>query len=1129
MPLNLFARKFLKGELTCLLFCLTFHVYAAPFAQGVTLAQKNVKLDAVFKELKKQTGYLFVYTEEMLDKASRVTIDIRDATLQQALDVCFKDQPLDYTIYNKMVVVKEKVHAVSKPVLSGPPPPLTITGRISGESGEPLNGASITEKGTSNTVGTRDDGSFTIQVASRDAVLVVSYVGYLSRELAVGSQTNLTIVLAQGNSNLSDVVVVGYGTAKRKDLTGSVASVNSAKIRELSVTRLDQALMGKIAGVQVKPVSGEPGSTPQVRVRGIGSISAGSTPLYVVDGFPMASIENINPNDIESIDVLKDASATAIYGSRGSNGVIIVNTKRGKVGKAVITFDSYYGQQQVSKRPKFLNAMQQAQYFYDGVKNRNLDAGNDVSGPAASWKLAVPPVILDVLSGKNTTDVDKVAAVLVDAPVQQHQLGVSGGSENVKYAISSEYLDQDGIVMNSNFKRYSIRANIDARVNKRLSVRFSVNQSLIKRRIVNATGVSTGGNNESVLGNAMSLTQFYPVYNPDGSYFIYSGLDAAGNYLNPAALANEVKNNQLSSFFLGNANIEYAITGNLKFNALLGGSIRSLKGAKFVPLLPVFFNSPAYGTDTAFQSVNWLTEYTLNYTKAFRKHSLTALGGFTAQKETYSANYLLSNRYPNNLVQSLSAVSGIITDGTASTGAWSLVSYLGRVNYNYNSKYYLTASVRTDGSSRFGADRKYGLFPSAAVAWRVSDENFMKGTGWLNEFKLRGSYGETGNNNIGDYEQYATITYEKYPLNGTPVSGYAARSLPNPTLTWEKQQSINAGFDASILNRRINLTVDRFRSTNTNLLLRVNIPDITGFSNALQNIGQVRNSGWEFALNTVNLKGKFEWTTDINFTASRNRVLRLGPAGDPIISGGNITMIGQPIGMFYGWLTNGIFRDQAEVNAGPQFSPGTTTVSHPGDTRFVDVSGANGKPDGVINSFDKTIMGNPYPDFYYGMNNRFAFKNFSLGVSMQGVHGNQILSVSRRGTFSTRGRFAISSLIGTNYWKSPTDPGDGESPRPNDAPTGNIRGEFSQRWLDHGSYLRFNNISLGYTIPDRLTSRLNIKSLRFYLTANNAFIITRNGGFNPDVSNGDNALTPGNDLNDYPLPKSLLLGFNLAF
>lgn len=1127
---NIVCQLRLCSKLILLLSLLSFDVSAHTMAQIINLTKKNALLADIFKDVKRQTGYTFVYEEEMLRKAKPVTIDMHDATLQQVLDVCFKDQPLEYTILTTMVVVKEKPKPEPKVsvVAPTPPPPVTISGRVTGQNGEPLAGASVTEKGTQNAAVTREDGSFIIEVGKPNVTLVISYIGYTQLEVKATGQ-GMHITLTQTSNNLGDVVVVGYGTAKRKDLTGSVSSVNSTSIKEQAVTRFDQALMGKVAGVQVKPVSGEPGSAPQVKIRGVGSISASSTPLYVVDGYPTNSIETINPNDIESMDVLKDASATAIYGSRGSNGVIIVNTKRGKPGKAVLTFDAYAGAQKVSRRPHFISAYQQAQYFYDGVKNRNLDAGNNVSGPADKWTYAVPKIILDELSGANTTDVDKVDAVLHTAPVQQYQLGVSGGSDNMRYAISGEYFNQDGIIINSNFKRYSVRANIDAKVSKKLNLRFNFNPSLINRRIVGATGVSTGGNNESVLGNAMSLTQFYPVFNPDGSYFIYSGLDAAGNYLNPVALANEIRNNQQSIFFLGNMNAEYAITDDLKFNALLGGSMGSLRGSKFSPLLPVFFNNPAYGVDTSFQNINWLMEYTLNYNKHFGRHSLVALGGFTSQKETYSSSYIMSNKYPNNLVQTLSAVSGIITDGSAYKGAWSLVSYLGRINYNYDSKYYLTASLRTDGSSRFGANKKYGLFPSAAAAWRISDENFMKSLDFLKELKLRASYGETGNNNIGDYEQYATITYEKYPLGGTPISGYAPASLPNPALTWEKQQSINFGLDASILNGRINFTIDKFRSTNTNLLLRVNVPDIVGFSNALQNIGQVRNEGWEFVVNTVNVKGAFQWTTDLNLTTSKNKVLRLGPNGDPIINGGNITMIGQPIGMFYGWLTNGVFRNQAEVNAGPVFSPGTATASHPGDTRFVDVSGPNGKPDGIINSFDKTIMGNPYPNFFYGMTNRFSYKSFSLSVSLQGVHGNDILSVSRRGTFSTRGRFAISDLIGTNYWKSPDQPGDNFSPRPNDAPTGNIRGEFSQRWLDHGSYLRINNITLGYSLPDRLVQSMKIKALRFYVTANNAFTFTKNGGFNPDVSNGSNALTPGNDLNDYPLPKSLLAGFNLSF
>ncbi len=1017
-----------------------------------------------------------------------------------------------------------------------------VKGIVESSAGKPISNVSVLIKNSKSNFasGTNTDSSgvfsFTKIPSGGPYSFTFSSVGYQDQTLSgynIKEDITLSVVvkMTEAVTTLDQVVVVGYGTVKRKDLTGAVASVDNKEIKDLAVTRLDQALLGKVAGVQVKPVSGEPGAAPQIRIRGIGSISAGGDPLYVVDGFPMdnVNIQTINPNDIESLDILKDASATAIYGSRGSNGVIIITTKRGKTGKPILTFDSYYGLQKVSKRPGFINAHDQAQYYYDGTKNRNIDAGKDVSGAPNTWNFPVPPIILDVLAGKNTTDVDKVKELLQTAPMLQYQFGVSGGSDNVKYAISGEYLNQDGIVINSNFKRYSVRANVDARISKRLNIKFNLNQSLINRRIVNATGVSTGGNNESVLGNAMSLTQFYPLYNPDGSYFIYSALDAAGNYLNPAALANEIRNKEQSSSFLGNFNAEYIITNDLKFNVLMGGSISSLKNAKFVPQLPVFFNNPAYGEDRTNQVVNWLSEYMLNYNKSFGKHSLTALGGFTSQKETYSSNYLISNKYPNNLITSLSAVSGIITGGSSSTGAWSLVSYLGRLNYNFDSKYYLTASIRTDGSSRFGSDKKYGLFPSAAVAWRISKEKFLTNIDFMNELKIRASYGETGNNNIGDYEQYATINYVKYPLNGVPVPGYVPNNLANPGLTWEKQQSINVGFDASFLQRRVNISVDRFRATNTNLLLRVNIPDITGFSTSLQNIGQVRNSGWEFVLSTLNLEGKFKWTTDFNITTSKNKVIRLGPEGDPIINGGNITMLGQPIGMFYGWLIDGIFKNQTEVDKGPMYNPGTISASRPGDTRFVDINGPNGKPDGVINSFDKTIMGTPYPDFFYGMTNRFSYKSLSLSVSLQGVHGNSILSVSRIGTFSTRGRFAISSIIGKNYWKSEQDPGDGFSTRPNDAPTGNIRGQYSQRWLDNGSYMRINNITIGYVIPGRLTERLNINSIRFYLTATNPFIFTKNAGFNPDVSNGNNPLTPGNDLNDYPLPKSILMGLNISF
>ncbi len=1121
-----FYKTLLVMKLTVfLLLAICLQSRAAVYAQGVTLSEKNVSLDKVFKEIKKQVNYTFVYTEDQLRKAKRISINISNGSLQQALDLCMKDQPLEYTILNQMVIIKEKD---KQPPIPSPTPPVTITGRITNQKDEPLSGASITEKGTKNNTLTGEDGSFTIAVSRPNAVLVISYVGYKSVETSVGNQTVIRISLEQATASLNDVVVVGYGTQKRKDLTGSVASVGSKDIKDMAVPRVDQALLGKAAGVQVKPVSGQPGAAPQIRVRGIGSISASAEPLYVVDGFPVSDIQTLNPNDVETMDILKDASATAIYGSRGSNGVILITTKRGRTGTPIVSFDTYYGLQEISLKPKMMNSKQEAQYFYDGVKNRNLDAGNDVTGDPSQWKLAVPATVLDVLAGRNKIDIDWLSLIMRKAPQQQHQLTVRGGDKNIKYALSGEFFDQQGIIRNTDFKRYSVRSNIDAQLTKKLAVRLNLNPSYTGEKIVTAAGL-TSGPTEDVIGSAMAVTPFYPVYDSAGNYFSYNNLAASGNFYHPLALVNEIKHTRKALRMIGNINLEYKLVDGLTFNVLTGVDMRGVGEEKFKPKLPAFLNDVAYASDSTSFDYNWLTELTLNYNKSFGNHHLTGLLGYTTQRDRYTANYLYSDKLPNNLVPTLSAASGLITTGTSTVSEWSMISYLARVNYNYNSKYYLTASFRTDGSSRFGDQKKYGKFPSAAVAWRVSEEDFLKDVKQVSELKIRASYGVTGNNNIGNYDHLATINYENYALGGAAAPGYGPARIANPLLTWETQEQFNLGVDLSLFDRRLNVTVDNFQSRNTNLLLNVNTPDISGFSTALKNIGEVKNTGWEFIVSTQNIRGEFEWATDFNFSTFKNKVVKLGPSGDPIISGGNITQIGQPIGMFYGWLTNGIFKNQAELNAGPIFAPGTASASHVGDTRFVDVSGPDGKPDGIINSFDKTIMGSPYPDFYYGMTNRFAYKNLSFVISLQGTKGAQILNLTRLGAnMSTRAR-TNQLALSNNYWKSPDQPGDGNTPRPNDAPTGNIRGQNQQKELDNGTYMRVNNMTLAYVLPDRLAKRISLSAIRVYLNANNPFIITKFTSFNPDTSNSGNSLTPGIDLNDYPLPKSLTLGLNVTF
>lgn len=1013
-----------------------------------------------------------------------------------------------------------------------------VKGLVQNERNEPASGVSVILRNskTNFTLGTTTDtsGAFTFaRVPSGGPYsFTLSAIGFEQQSLSgynIKEDITLSLMVKMKSTNvgLEQVVVVGYGTQKRKDLTGSVASLDNKELRDLPLTRVEQALSGRAAGVQVKFADGQPGSAPQIRIRGIGSISAGVDPLYVVDGFPTDNIQTLNPNDIESIDILKDASATAIYGSRGSNGVVIINTKRGKTGEPRINFDTYYGQQKVTEMPKFMNANQQATYYYNSIRNRNLDLGNNVTGDPATWAIRVPQTVLDVISGKNTNDNSALDAVLRTAPQASYNLSVSGGNENVKYALSGEYFNQDGIILNSNFKRYSIRANIDGQLSKRLSIRLSLNPSYIANNNVIAQGGGAGAST-SIIGSATSAQPYYPLYNADGSYFVYQTIDASTDLYNPIALALEKQDVSSRTRLLGNLNVEYKLFDGFKLNILLGGTTNNTKGYSFWPQLPVFLNRAAEGTDFASSGYNWLAEYTANYTKSFGKHSINALAGYTVQEDVINENSITSTNFPNNLVPTLSAVSGIITTGTGTKSEWSIVSQLARVNYNYDGKYFLTASVRRDGSSRFGDNNKFGVFPSAAVAWRVSDETFMERFSFLSLLKLRASYGKTGNNNIGNYASLSTINYIKYTTGGVAIGGFTPGAIPNPDLGWETQEQVNIGADIGLFKGRVNLTVDHFISKNKDLLLNVNIPTASGFGTALQNIGEVKNTGWEFVLSSTNINTRdFNWTTDFNISTYENEVVRLGPSGDDIISGNNITRIGQPIGMFYGFIADGIFVNAAELAAGPIYNKGLADETRAGDIRFKDVSGANGKPDGKIDNSDLTVMGSPYPDFYYGMTNRLTYKNLGLSFNIAGSKGNQIYSnamVIYR-LIRSRSRTLTTEL---NYWKSESDPGDGKTVRPDDVPRGGLRLP-STRYLDKGSFLRVNNITLSYMLPERISTKLTLNSLRVYASVNNAFVFTDNRSFNPDVSNSGNSLTPGIDNNNYPLPRSIIVGLNVSF
>jgi TonB-linked SusC/RagA family outer membrane protein len=1007
------------------------------------------------------------------------------------------------------------------------PQQLKVSGTVTDAStGEPMPGVNVLVKGTATGALTDANGRYTLPVSDpQNAVLVFSFIGYGTTEIPVAGQTVINASLKATVTGLDEVVVIGYGTAKRSDLTGSVGSVNTNVLQEVKTVNVEQAIMGQVAGVQVRPNDGTPGQAAQIVIRGVGSITAGSDPLFVVDGFPVDDLQGVNPNDIENIDILKDASATAIYGSRGSNGVVIITTKRGMLGRTQINLDVSSGLQKIAQLPHYMNAEEQAIYAYWAAYFRNIDDGNDVSVPPNEWAFKCPQIVLDILDGKpGTPDTDWFDEVMRVAPITRYNLSVSGGAENIKYVVSGEYLDQQGIILNSSFDRYSILTNIDAQLTKKLSLKLSLNPSYIIDMGPDPQGTGYG---TTILGNAASINPYVPVYNEDGSYFNIEGLPEVGNFPNPVALANEVVDEMKRLAIRGNITAEYAILDELKLSIMAGIDANSRDRLYFVPLIEALQRSTASGSSSTSMGRNWITEYTLNYNKSIGQHQITGLLGFTSQASQNLSSSMSSNAYPNNLVPYLSAVSGVITDGTSSISEWSLISYLGRVNYIYKNKYYITASLRTDGSSRFGSDNKYGWFPSAALAWRISEENFLRDVNFLETLKLRTSFGITGNNNIGNYEHLATINNITYPLGDQPVGGFRLQRLPNTTLTWETQKSLNVGMDMSLFTGRFSLAVDYFYSRNEDLLLDVNIPSITGFSQTMQNIGKIQNTGLEFLLNTVNIQGEFNWTTDFNISFYKNEVLKLGPKDDPIISSRHITMVGEPIGVFYGLRYDGIFETQEEFAEGPIYNPGARNRTRLGDAKFVDYSGPDGVPDNIINSYDRVIIGSPYPDFYYGMTNRFSYKNFTLSIALQGVYGNEIGSLAR--TVGLRSEFRVNQLaLANNFWISEEEPGDGNTPRPNDEPTGGIR-EWSTRHLDNGSYLRINNISLNYQIPGSICQKLSINSLRVYIVANNPFIFTDYEGFNPDVNRSSNSLYPGEDNNNYPLAKSLSLGFNIGF
>ena len=1016
----------------------------------------------------------------------------------------------------------------------------TVTGTVSDETGSPLPGVSILVKGTTQGTTTDASGQFRIVLPTAESILVFSYVGYLSQEIAVANQSNLTIKLVADSKSLEEVVVVGYGSVKKSDLTGSVVSVKAEELQRSTISSFDQGLSGRASGVQVTQQSGQPGGATSIRIRGTNSINTSAEPLYVIDGFPyynsneaasagvlngspsQNALATINPADIESIEILKDASATAIYGARGANGVILITTRRGKTGKARIDYDGSYSSQSVLRYVPVLNAKQYAEF-------RN-----------AVWGDVYSQAYIDQL-GEGT---DWQRAVTRTAPMHNHNLSVSGGTDKVKYLVSGSLLKQDGIVIGSDFDRYSVRANLDIQASDRLKVSNNFTLSYLNSNQIRSGGGSSGtvasqsANGGNVIQDALAYNPIIPIYDAEGNFTSDNDSDSRlysdgskGNTTGNTPQANPVASALLSTFenrlmrVLENVTAEYAFTPKLHFRTSLGVDLISNKQNSFIPRTIINARPGGQASVGTLSSNSWLSENTLDYDLALGKHAVKLLGGFTAQQ--YQAEGLTASG--RDFATDATSVFGLNTAATTNPAGstfnkWSLLSYLFRVNYSLNDQLLVTASMRADGSSRFGANNKYGYFPSAAIAYKLHEASFIKQLNLFDELKVRASAGVTGNQEIPTYQSLSTLSTVRYPTSNTVfATGFAPAVFGNPDIKWETTKQIDLGVDISIFKSRVNLTADYYYKKTSDLLLFVTLPSASGFQSVLTNIGEVQNKGLEFSLNTVNLDGAFRWRTNFNIAFNRNKVLSFGNETQRFVGQNyNLTKgiavglikVGEPLGNFAGLVNDGIIKNEEELKNAPVYSAATKV----GARRFKDLNG-----DGIINNDDRTIIGNALPDFTGGIQNTLSWKGFELDFFFQFVYGNEVYNMNQLEQEFLNGRANGSTTVLDRFV-----PGVNEDTDVPAIGSGfNIR-ESHSRWVEDGSFLRLRNLTLGYSIP--LKSTKYLRSARVYLNGQNLWLLTKYRGFDPEVNiNPQNNALQGFDYSSYPSARTLTAGVRLGF
>ena len=1039
---------------------------------------------------------------------------------------------------------------------------IRVNGVVKGRAaGQVLAGVSVNVKGGRTGTSTDANGAFALDVRN-GGTLVFSSVGFTDQEVLVKGPT-VNVDLEIGSSSLNEVVVVGYGTQSKRDVIGSISSVGAKQLQDRAVVSFGEAIAGQVAGVQVQQTSSAPGAGLSIKIRGVGSISADNTPLYVIDGVPLDNttasysaqgasganvptnpLASINPGDIQSIDILKDASATSIYGSRGSNGVVIITTKQGAKGKTQVNLSLSTGWQNIDQKIPTLTTAEWAErqidirnYNYTNlngvpIPGRTANDPNAARGTNPGFKIPNEFKNPSLLRNTNWQDV-----VYQTAPMKNYQISASGGTDNARFYLSGNYINQEAITRGQGFEKFSLRGNIDANITDHIKIGFRIAPSYSINKIATAGGLSYYG---GVTAAVVTSPPIFPIYNADGTYansqrvtfddgtapqtlFFSNGLGLSKEYENIMKMFNTV----------GTLFTTIDLTKNLSLRSSINADITNINTDAFVPSTITVDGYNLYGSTYTANNLSWSNENTLTYDKIISdKHHLIVLAGFSEQMAVFTSAGISAAQFPNNLVHTVNA--GITTGTRASKSQWSMASLISRVKYDFNDKYFVTATFRRDGSSRFGADSKWGSFPSAAIGWRVSNEPFLRDIKAISDLKIRASYGLVGNDQIGNYGAIGQVGPRTAIFgsgDGRQVSGLSQDNLGNSFLTWEQSKSADVGIDLSLFSSRLNVTVDYYDKVSSGMLFGVPVPTFTGFSQTLRNLGKLRNKGIELNIESRNIDRKnFVWTTNFNISSNKNKVEALNANNDDIFSVNygvvnaitHRTRVGETMASYYGFVYDGVYKNRQELAAGPKLASGITAV---GDPRLKDLSGPTGKPDGLIDNFDKTNLGNNLPDFTFGLTNSITYKNFDFTILVQGVQGVEVLNLLK-----TSGNYKAVSSLFKNYWKSEAQPGDGQNFRPTYAAYQGNNPVITSWLVEDGSFVRIKNLTLGYRLPSLFGAKI-IKNARAYMNVQNLYTFTTYDGFNPEVNTveGTDNLTPGMDFGTFPLTRTITVGLNLTF